>query len=195
MSSIFKNIPAVLLLFCFVNSALSQDETDKQLMYKSWVMLQLIPSPVLFQDSDNEHSKVQFGLRWQVIPVNISFRSNKFTSPLQFFKINPVRRFSGSMDIFIQPEWTITGYKYSGLSRFGLSAGSRFILPLKGDGEKISFSLGGKYNYRKDSLTEQNGFWSAEAGIYFLFSFVGIQFNYNFDDRTRYNIGFYIKYF
>jgi len=164
-------------------------------MYTSWAMMQIIPSPVIFQDSDGKNSKVQFGLRWQLIPLNISFRSNKYTTPLQFFKINPVRRFTGSMDIFVQPEWTVTGFKYSGLSRFGLSAGSRIILPIKGDGEKISFSVGGKYTHRNDNLTGRNGYWSAEGGLYFLFGFVGLQFSYNFDERSRYNIGFYLKYF
>ena len=186
---------AVLLLLSLNITSYSQDSTDYQKMYTSWALFQLIPSPVIFQDSDNHNSKVQFGLRWQLIPLNISFRSNKYTSTLQFFKINPVRRFTGSMDIFLQPEWSLTGFKYSGLSRFGISAGSRLIFPIKGDGEKISFSLGGKYTHRKDGLTGKNGYWSAEGGIYFLFGFVGLQFSYNFDDRSKYNIGFYIKYF
>lgn len=157
--------------------------------------MQIIPSPVIMQDSDGKNSKLQFGLRWQLIPLNISFRSNKYTSPLQFFKINPVRRFTGSMDIFFQPEWAVTGFKYSGLSRFGISGGSRLIMPIKGDGEKISFSLGGKYTHRSDDKSGNNGYWSAEGGVYFLFGFVGLQFSYNFDKRSRYNISFYLKYF
>lgn len=190
--------PLIIIFFALIilNFRLSaQDSTDYSKMYTSWALLQLIPSPVIFQDSDTRSSKVQFGLRWQLIPVNISFRSNKYTSPLQFFKINPVRRFTGSMDVFVQPEWSLTGFKYSGLSRFGISAGSRIILPVKGDGEKISFSLGGKYTHRSDELTGKNGYWSAEGGIYFLFGFVGLQFSYNFNERSRYNLGFYIKYF
>ena len=189
----------ILLILLFILSLkmniYAQDSTNFGKMYTSWALMQLIPSPVLIQDSDNNNSKVQFALRWQIIPLNISFRSNKYTSPLQFFKINPVRRFTGSMDIFVQPEWTVTGFKYSGLSRFGISAGSRIILPIKGDGEKISFSLGGKYTHRKDDQTGKNGFWSAEGGIYFLFGFVGLQFAYNFDDRSKYSVGFYLKYF
>ena len=173
----------------------AQDETNTGDMYRSWALFQIIPSPVIFNDANNENSKIQFGLRWQVIPINISFRANKFNSPFQFFKINPVRRFTGSMDIFVQPEWNITGYKYAGLSRFGISAGSRIIIPIKGDGEKISFSLGGKYTHNKDLFTNNNGFWGLEGGVYALFGFVGLQFNYNFDERSRYSIGFYFKYF
>ena len=188
-------ILVILLVLALKSVSYSQDSTNYSKMYTSWALMQLIPSPVLIQDSDNNNAKVQFALRWQLIPFNISFRSNKYTSPLQFFKINPVRRFTGSMDIFVQPEWTLMGFKYSGFSRFGISAGSRIILPIKGDGEKISFSLGGKYTHRKDDLTGKNGYWSAEGGVYFLFGFVGLQFDYNFDDRTKYNVGFYLKFF
>ncbi|HAX47716.1 MAG TPA: hypothetical protein PK605_14630 [Ignavibacteria bacterium] len=191
-----KTFLLLLIVSAFIRTEIfAQDSTDYSKMYTSWAMMQIIPSPVIFQDSDGNNSKVQFGLRWQLIPLNISFRSNKFTTPLQFFKINPVRRFTGSMDIFVQPEWTVTGFKYSGLSRFGISAGSRIILPIKGDGEKMAFSLGGKYTHRNDAITGKNGYWSAEGGIYFLFGFVGLQFSYNFDERSRYNIGFFLKYF
>lgn len=178
------------------NSVLvAQDSTDYQKMYTSWGLMQLVPSPVIFQDRNTDYSKVQLGLRWQIIPINISFRSNKYTSAIQFFKINPVRRFTGSMDIFLQPEWIVTGMKYSGLSRFGISAGSRILFPVKGDGEKISVSLGAKYTHRKDDLTNKHGYWSIESGVYFIFSFIGFQFSYNFDERSRYNLGMYIKYF
>ncbi len=173
----------------------SQDQTDYSAMYRSWAIFQIVPSPVIFQDADEQNAKVQFGLRWQVIPLNISFRSNKYTSPVQFFKINPVRRFTGSIDLFLQPEWTLSGFKYAGLARFGIAAGSRIIFPVKGDGEKISVSIGGKYTHREDMVNNNNGYFGLEAGLYALFGFVGLQFNYNFDNRTRYNVAFYFKYF
>lgn len=195
MKNLKYYITILLVGFIVTDTIRSQDETNYSAMYRSWALFQLLPSPVIFQDANSTNAKVQVGLRWQVIPINISFRSNKYTSAVQFFKINPVRRFTGSMDIFVQPEWTVTGYKYSNLARFGISAGSRVILPIKGDGEKISFSLGGKYTHRKDLVGNKNGFWGVEAGIYALFGFVGLQFNYNFDERQRYNVGFYFKYF
>ena len=173
----------------------SQDETNTPALLKSWLPLQLIPSPVVYQDSDKLNAKSQFGFRWQLIPLNISFRPNRYNSPVQFFKINPVRRFTGSMEIFVQPEWTVTGFQYAGLSRFGLSAGGRVLLPIKGDGEKISFSIGGKYSYRKDLVGTNNGYWGIETGVYVLFGILGLQMNYHFDDRSRFDIGFYFKYF
>jgi len=186
----------VIFVFVFANQqTYSQDETNYGAMYRSWALFQILPSPVIYNDADQFNSKIQVGLRWQVIPLNISFRSNKYTSAVQFFKINPVRRFTGSMDFFLQPEWTVTGYKYAKLGRFGLSGGSRIILPIKGDGEKVSFSVGGKYTYRKDLEGNKHGFWGIEGGLYALFGFVGLQFDYNFDERSRYNVGFYFKFF
>lgn len=173
----------------------SQDETDTKAKYLSWGLMQLIPSPVFFQDANDINAKVQFGLRWHITPLNISFRANKYISPVQFFVINPVRRFTGSAEIFIQPEWVTAGFQYAELSGFGISTGSRIIIPISAEGQNLSFSLGGKYNYRKDLLNDDNSFWGVEAGIYAIYGILGVQFNYNFTDRTKYNIGFYFKYF
>ncbi len=175
--------------------SLSQDYTDNTAKYLTWTALQLLPSPVLIQDANEYNARVQFALRWQVTPLSISFRSNKYVSPLQFFMINPVRRFTGSVEFFVQPEWATASFKYSNLARFGLNAGSRILLPLKGDGEIFSFSIGAKYNYRKDLLNNNNGFSGIETGIYAIYGILGLQFTYNFDKRSRYNVGFYFKYF
>ncbi len=103
------------------NRCFSQDETDKTAEYLSWALLQAIPSPVFFQDADENNARIQFGFRWQVTPLNISFNSNRYISPVQFFKINPVRRFTGSFELFIQPELALSNPKYSNLRKFSLS--------------------------------------------------------------------------
>jgi hypothetical protein len=178
-----------------IKSSSSQDETDYQAKYTSWGLMQLIPSPVLYQDANHENARIQFGLRWHITPVNISFRANKYISPVQFFVINPVRRFTGSAEIFVQPEWTTSRFQYAGLARFGLSTGTRIILPVSGEGQNVSLSLGGKYNYRKDLVNDNDSYWGIETGLYFIYGILGVQFNYNFTDKTKYNIGFYFKYF
>ncbi|MCB0721307.1 MAG: hypothetical protein KDC42_03290 [Ignavibacteriae bacterium] len=157
--------------------------------------MQLIPSPVFFQDQNEDNARVIFGLRWQVTPINIAFKTNKYVSPVQFFMINPVRRFTGSVEMFVQPEWTTTGFRYSNLNRFGISIGSRVILPIQGEGENLSASIGGKYNYREDFYSDKNSYLGVETGLYFFYGLMGVQFNYNFDSKTKYNIGLYIKYF
>lgn len=142
----------------------SQDNTNTSTKYLTWTLLQTLPSPVFIQDANSQNARILFGLRWQVTPVNISFRANKYISPVQFFMINPVRKFTGSAEIFLQPEWTTAGFKYANLNRFGISAGSRITIPVSGDGENFSISLGGKYTYRKDLLGSNNWYWGIEAG-------------------------------
>ena len=183
-------------LICLANiNSNAQDYTNNTAKYLTWTALQLVPSPVFLQDSDGKNAGLKFGLRWQVIPINISFRANKYVSPAQFFMINPTRKFTGSIELFVQPELAISQFNYSGLNRFGVAAGSRITFPIKGDGEIFSGSIGGKYNFRKDDLDNTKGYYGLEAGFYVLYGIVGLQFNYNFTDKTKYNFGIYFKYF
>lgn len=190
-----KILITCLFTIIFTGVSRTQDYTNNTAEYISWAILQAVPSPVLIQDSNDKDARVLFGLRWQIIPVNISFRANKYISPLQFFKINPARKFTGSAELFIQPEVTLSGFKYATLNSGGLSAGSRITIPVSGGGQNVSVSIGGKYNYRKDYSGGSDHYWGIETGVYFIYGILGLQFNYNFDKRTKYNIGFYFKYF
>ena len=191
----YKIILIIPVIVFSLKISFSQDRTDNTAKYLSWGLLQTIPSPVLFQDSNNKNARVIFGLRWQIIPVNISFRANRFESPFQFFMINPARRFTGSVELFVQPELASDEFEYSDLSRFGLGAGSRLIIPISGDGQNISASLGGKYNYRRDFSGGNDHYFGIESGIYFIYGILGAQFNYNFTSKTKYNISIYFKFF
>jgi hypothetical protein len=175
--------------------AYSQDETDKTAEYLSWVLLQTVPSPVFFQDADENNARIQFGFRWQVTPLNISFTSNRYISPLQFFKINPVRRFTGSFEVFIQPGLALSDSKYSNLRRFSLGSGGRIIFPVSGEGQNLAASAGAKYVFHKDFFGYDKSYWGIETGIYAIYGLLGLQFNYNFSKQTRYNIGIYFKFF
>ena len=191
----YKIILIIPVIVFSLKISFSQDRTDNTAKYLSWGLLQTIPSPVLFQDSNDKNARVIFGLRWQIIPVNISFRANRFESPFQFFMINPARRFTGSVELFVQPELASDEFEYSDLSRFGLGAGSRLIIPISGDGQNISASLGGKYNYRRDFSGGNDHYFGIESGIYFIYGILGAQFNYNFTSKTKYNISVYFKFF
>ncbi len=162
--------------------------------YLSWSLIQLIPSPVFLNDHSDNNNSLKFALRWQVTPINISFSTNKFISPVQFFFVNPMRRYTGSLEFFIQPEWVLSSFNNSSLERFGLGLGSRVNIPLKNYGEHLYMSLGGKYNLRKNNSTGGKGYFGLEGGVYAIFGVIGLQFNYNFNDYTKYNIGIYIKY-
>ncbi len=139
--------------------------------------------------------RLQFGLKWHITPVNYSFSANRLVSPVQFFKVNPVRRNSGSVELFLQPEWTTSGFQYSDLDRFNLSTGARLYIPVAEYGEYLSLSLGGKYNIRKNKSGQGSDFYSLEAGMYTFFGVLGLQFDYNFTSQSRYDIGINLKYY
>jgi hypothetical protein len=163
--------------------------------YINWGLLQFIPSPVFVNDANIDNARVQFGLQWQIIPLNYSFRANKFVSPLQSFMISPVRRFTGSAELFIQPEIVTSDFKYSGFKNFALNTGARFIIPVQELGENISASVGAKYTFRKNDVTGKTGYPGIETGVYFFGGMIGFQFVKNFDNNNKYSVALYLKYF
>jgi hypothetical protein len=191
-----KIIFIVTLLYVFPQIAISQDRGEnKSKKYIYWSLLQLIPSPSFFNDGGNENNRLQFGFKWNITPINFSFHTNKFVSPFQFFIINPVRRFTGSAELFIQPEITTSDFKYSNLRETGISSGTRLLIPLKEDGENLACSIGIKYSYKKDKNSNGYDYCGIEAGIYVFAGMVGLQYTQNFNSRTKYNFTLYIKYF
>jgi hypothetical protein len=178
------------------NNLLSQSfPGDDKSKFTSWALLQFVPSPTVFHDSKDNDARILFGFKWHIIPLSISFNPNKYVSPLQSFFVYPARRFSGSAEIFIEPELSVKEFTFSNLSIFGLSSGTRIILPLSAKGENLCFSLGGKWTYRKNYSQDKNFFYGVEAGIYAFAGMFGIQYTHNFDTKTKYNISLYIKYF
>ena len=161
----------------------------------TWSLLQLIPSPVLVNDADEDNARVQLAFRWQFIPLNISFNPNKYVSPVQFFMINPVRRVTGSAEIFVQPEYSLANFRYSGAERLALSTGARVIIPVQEMGENISMSVGGKYTFRKNERYDEYGYPGVEAGVYFFGGLFGLQFAKDFSKYNKYSISFYLKYY
>lgn len=158
-------------------------------------MFQTIPSPVFFQDRNDSGSRLQFGFRWHITPVNYSFNANKLVTPVQFLKVNPVRRYGGSVELLIDPEWATAAYQYADLQRFNLSTGARAYIPAIESGEYLCFSVAGKYNFHKNKQSESNNYYSAEAGIYTLFGIAGLVIDYNFTDQSRYSISINLRYY
>lgn len=185
-----------LIIFINISIGYSQDNKEnKTKEYITWGLMQVIPSPTLYQDTDGKNSRVLFGLKWQLIPINISFKANKYISNAQFFMINPVRRFTGSIEAFVQPEIATADFKYSNIKSFGVSSGSRIMFPLVEYGENVSGSLGLKYTFRKSFDEVNKGYAGLEAGIYTFGGMIGLQYTQNFNSKTNYNISLYIKYF
>lgn len=163
--------------------------------WTSWTLLQGIPSVTIYDDRNDENSRLKLGLQWQVIPVSYSFNANKYVSPLNFFYINPVKRFSGSVELYFQPELVPGGFKYAKLHKFMFNTGARAVFPLWQEGEYLSFSLGAGYSYQKSAAGELKGGPAYEVAVYFFFGMLGVRFNYNQNSPSRYNFGIYFKYY
>jgi hypothetical protein len=173
----------------------SQNTGSKIAEITTWALIQAIPSPAFYQDNNNENSRLQFGLKWNVTPVNYSFNANKMISPLQFFKVNPMRRYGGSVELFVQPEWAVSSFKYSDLNRFTISPGIRMFIPMVEYGEYLSGSIGVKYTFRKDKQNEQDNIYGIEMGTYIFFGMIGVNYTYNFTGITRHNFSINLKYY
>lgn len=156
--------------------------------------MQAIPSPVFYQDKGNETEKINFGFRWQIIPLNYSFSANKYVSNFQSFFIKPVRRFAGSAEIFIQPEIALKDFNNGNNNNFWISGGTRLIFPVTDYGEVLSASVGVKYNFHKNGESGFTEYAGIEGGLYFMGG-LGLQANYNFNEFNRINFGLFIKYY
>ena len=163
--------------------------------YGSWLVLQAIPSPTYYEDRNIDKSTLKFGLEWQVIPFSYSFNTNKYLSKVSFFFINPVKRFSGSVEAFVEPSVIIGNYKYADLKKFSYKTGARIVLPVAQSGEYLAFSFGAGYYLQKSIYDKTIDGVTYEAGVYSFFGMLGLKFNYNQKAVSRYNIGLYVKYY
>jgi hypothetical protein len=129
-----------------------------------WVATQLVPSPELAYGDGS----TRFGLRWQVTPVLFSWGIHRGLSPWRFLVVEPYVRQSGSVELFVTPEYVAYGARFADgwIPRTGL----RSYFPLVEHGEYLSVSAGASHFV----LGGQSGVaW--EAGAYVLFGAVGVQ--------------------
>jgi hypothetical protein len=190
-----KIILLVFLVLVAGNSYSQERNKNYFVQWTTWTLIQAIPSPVFFQDNNETDSRMQFGLRWHITPINYSFNTNKFISPVSFFVVNPLNRYGGSIEAIIQPEWSTSEYKYSELNRFQVGSGIRGYVPLIEEGEVLSISLAGKYKFRTDTKGTSQDTWSAEIGFYTFYGIIGLQFNYNLSSESKFDIGLSLKYY
>lgn len=125
-----------------------------------WGAAQLIPSPLLVGGD----GVVQSGLRWQVTPLLYSF--GIAARPWRTFVVSPIARLSGSVELFVSPEWTCCagGARDGWLARAGLRA----YFPLIGHGESLAWSVGVSH-WRNDE-----GGVAFDVGLYTLFGGLGL---------------------
>ena len=186
----------MLIFLCLsVRELYTQHDKNTFVEITTWSLTQFVPSPTFYQDNNSENSRLQFGLKWSVTPVNYSFNANKMVSPFQFFKVNPMRRYGGSVELFVQPEWATSGFRYAGISRFMLSPGVKLYVPFIEYGEYLAGSVGMKYTIRKNGADNYENVSGLELGLYSFFGIAGINFTYNFTKLSSYNFSFNLKYY
>jgi hypothetical protein len=130
----------------------------------AWVLTQLLPSPELAVGDDG----AAFGVRWQVVPVLYSFGIDRRLSPFRAFVVEPLVRTSGSLELFVAPEYLFVDERVA--SRFGFRAGLRAHFPVIEKGDYLSLSLGTAYARFGERESA-----SYQFGAYLLFGFLGFE--------------------
>jgi hypothetical protein len=186
-----------LLFVILLSSAVfAQAEREKPLLkYTSWAAMQLLPSPVFFEDKGNGKSGTEFGFEWQVTPLSYTFNPNKYLNHFSALIINPVKKFTGSAEIFFTPQYALSSFDYSRMKRYMYNTGARVYFPLAQGGEYLSFSLGAGYYSQKNEFNSKVEGIMYEAGIYSVFGVFGLKFAYKQNAVSKYNLGFYLKYY
>ncbi len=133
----------------------------------AWLVTQLLPSPELAAGDDG----AAFGLRWQVVPVLYSFGIDRRLSPFRAFVVEPLVRTSGSLELFVAPEYLWINEQVA--QRFGFRAGLRAHFPVIEKGDYLSVSLGTAYARFGERESA-----SYQVGAYFLFGFLGFEQSY-----------------
>lgn len=130
----------------------------------AWMFLQLIPSPEFAFGAGS----ARVGLRWQITPFLYSFGVDRRLSPFRAFVVEPLVRTSGSIEVFVSPEYL--AFDAEAAERFGFRGGVRAYFPVLEKGDYLSLSLGTAYaRYGVgDSVSYQ-------LGAYVLFGFLGFE--------------------
>ena len=126
----------------------------------TWLLTQVVPSPEVLIGSEG----ARFGMRWQVTPLLYSFGIHRRLSPWRTLVVEPIVRHSGSLELFVSPEWVAD----HGGSMW-LDVGVRSTIPLLHRGEYLSASLGVAHTaFQGQSAVRY------EAGAYVVFGVVGV---------------------
>ena len=147
-----------------------------------WGAAQLVPSPILVGD----RHELQGGLRWQLTPLLYSF--GIAARPWRSFIVSPIARVSGSVELFVAPEWTCC----AGGDRDGflVRGGLRAYFPLVEHGEGLAWSVGvSHWRHREGGV-------SFDLGLYTLFGALGLVATVSPELRGRtYSLALNVRYF
>ena len=133
-----------------------------------WLVAQLATSPEIAYGN----TVFRFGLRWQLTPLLYSFGIHRRLSPWRVAIVEPLVRQSGSVELFLSPEYFVRGPTF--WDGWLWRAGVRTYLPLIERGDYLSASLGAScYDFAGRAGA------SFEIGAYVLFGIVGAQITWS----------------
>lgn len=123
-----------------------------------WAMLQLLPSTGVVV----AERQTDFALGWQLSPVLWSHAMDPRLSPWRFFVVEPVVRQSGSLELFLAPQYWAT--LPPGAKRWGSKLGVRTTVPVLHRGEYLSWSVASGYFWFPD---DHGAMFETGAQIFF----------------------------
>jgi hypothetical protein len=135
-----------------------------------WLAAQLVPSPQIAAAREG----AVFGLQWQLTPALYSFGAHRDASPWRTFLVEPHLRYSGSVELFVAPEYlALRDVPDRATDRWFVRPGARAYFPLAHDGEYLAWSIGASYAWG----SERSGV-AYEVGAYTLFGGLGLRISW-----------------
>jgi hypothetical protein len=125
-----------------------------------WMLTQVIPSPEVGFGG----AQPAAGLRWQLTPLLYSFGIYRKLSPWRTFVVEPLTRQSGSIELFVSPEY-LASRTDDWLVRVGVHA----TFPLRERGEQLAVTIGAGICLGTESSAEIEAGVSVFAGTFGLF--------------------------
>ena len=129
----------------------------------AWALTQCVPS----LGASVARQTFQFHMSWQLTPLLYGWGLQPGLSPWRTFIAEPSVRQSGSIELFLSPEYFGIGSDLA--SKWGVRAGIRSYFPLLARGEYLSLSVGsGVAHYQGQNAP------SYEVGLHVLFGTLGL---------------------
>jgi hypothetical protein len=130
-----------------------------------WILTQGIPSPEVGLGGPG----AAVGMRWQLTPLLYSFGMYRKLSPWRAFVVEPLTRQSGSVELFLSPEYlNVPGRTDEWFVRAGVHA----TLPILERGEKLAFTMGAAVVVGAESSA------AFEGGFTIAWGTIGLFFSY-----------------
>lgn len=118
-----------------INASVYGQERRNEDKFSTWIDWQLVPNFTV----TSTPPQAPFGFEWEATPLLYSFGISRLVSPWYSFIVEPVARFTGSIEVVVTGQF----YPYKlGTSHFGHSAQLLGHIPLIERGEHLALNIG-----------------------------------------------------